>query len=225
MARLDGIYLLAERGTPREVDAWALRQYVRGVAQGGEAIWAWLMAELMAQLGWVRPVTYPPRALRDWRLADLYWATHLFLLETRYLRKPLPATGFETLVEELGSRARSRPPRVARPAGRWCCACRPREKAMTAEIAELWSHRAPPAARRACGRFSSEREPPARGGAPARARDALLSWRRRDGRYPRGLVRPRGAKGRRRGRWPVHREWCAAAQAATPAPSAGTPFG
>jgi D-amino peptidase len=101
MARLDSIYVQRERSIEAPVDAQALADYIRRLAPA-QPLFAWLMSELAAQIGVPRPVTFPPRPLRmRSRLADLYWLTHEFLLDTRYLRRALPRRGWESRVEEL----------------------------------------------------------------------------------------------------------------------------
>ncbi|MBI3181552.1 MAG: M55 family metallopeptidase [Myxococcales bacterium] len=63
---------------------------------------AWLLGELAHQLGIPARARLPDRALRGTsRLLDLYWLTHLFLLETRYLRLPLLPGKLESETEEL----------------------------------------------------------------------------------------------------------------------------
>jgi len=101
MARLDAIYVQRERSIDAPVDARALADYIRQLAHA-QPLFAWLMSELVAQIGVPRPVTYPPRPLRmRSRLGDLYWLTHEFLLDTRYLRRALPRRGWESRIEEL----------------------------------------------------------------------------------------------------------------------------
>jgi D-amino peptidase len=64
-------------------------------------VFAWLMGEIAHQIGLPGRLSLPPRAFRRrHRLVDVLWLTHLFLLETRYLRRPLPA-GWGGMTEEL----------------------------------------------------------------------------------------------------------------------------
>jgi D-amino peptidase len=102
MARLDAVYVLRERGRKAEVDAGELQRCIAQVF-ARDPIWGWLLGELAHQLGLPGRVTLAdPRPFRrTHRLADLYWLTHLFLLETRYLHRPLPRPGFEAMTEEV----------------------------------------------------------------------------------------------------------------------------
>jgi D-amino peptidase len=102
MARLDAVYVLRERGRAATVDSAELERCISAVFER-DPIWGWLLGELAHQLGLPGRVSLAdPRPLRrTHRLADLYWLTHLFLLETRYLRRPLPRSGFESMTEEL----------------------------------------------------------------------------------------------------------------------------
>jgi D-amino peptidase len=102
MARLDAVYVLRERGRAAAVDEAQLERCIAQVLER-DVIWGWLMGELAAQLGLPGRVTLPAARpyRRTHRVADLYWLTHLFLLETRYLRRTLPRTGFESMTEEL----------------------------------------------------------------------------------------------------------------------------
>jgi len=93
MARLDALYL-----APRAFDVDEVARYVVWLAGAAPPVWAWLMAELLAQMGHARPVRLPAR--QPARDADLYALTHLPLLSTDYLRRPL-APGLEAEIEEL----------------------------------------------------------------------------------------------------------------------------
>ena len=101
MARVDALYLAAERGADRAFDVNGLARYLRRIVTT-EPLFAWLLDEMAAQLGRTRTLALPERALRAVsRAHDLYWLTHLYLLATRYLRRPLPRRGWETRTEEL----------------------------------------------------------------------------------------------------------------------------
>jgi hypothetical protein len=102
MARLDALYLRRLRGGGRaDVDEAALASCVQAIAEA-DLLYGWLLAELAAASGLRRPLSAPPRALRrQSRAHDLYWLTHLFLLATDYLARRLPATGWESEIEEL----------------------------------------------------------------------------------------------------------------------------
>src|SRR5262249_18440737 len=99
--RLDALYVQHERGAgPSRLDDAALSAYIRSIGESDQ-VFAWLLGELAAQIGGTQPLSLEPRPLRPARLADLYWLTHLMPLETRSLRRPLPARGFESEIEEL----------------------------------------------------------------------------------------------------------------------------
>jgi len=85
---------------PISLDDAGLGGYIRSIAET-DGVFAWLLGELASQIGGTQPLSLEPRPFRHERLPDLYWLTHLFLLETRYLRRPLPARGFESELEEL----------------------------------------------------------------------------------------------------------------------------
>ncbi len=91
-----------ERGIETPVDSAELERCIAEVTQRNQ-IFGWLMGELAHQLALPGRVLFPSsRPFRRLnRVADLYWVTHLFLLETRYLRQPLPRFGFESMTEEL----------------------------------------------------------------------------------------------------------------------------
>ena len=101
MARLDGHYVLHERGEPTRFSADELTAYV-GALVKRNLVFGWLLAEIARQMG--VPVSLPALAARPYRRTDrridLYWATHLVLLESHYLRRPLGA-GWEQVAEEL----------------------------------------------------------------------------------------------------------------------------
>jgi D-amino peptidase len=102
MARLDEVYVVRERGREAQVDEQQLQRCIADVFAQNR-IYGWLLGELAHQLGLPGRVAMSDRRpLRaEHRVADLYWLTHLFLLETRYLRRPLPRPGFEAMTEEL----------------------------------------------------------------------------------------------------------------------------
>jgi D-amino peptidase len=99
MDRLDAAYVCAERGVPhRRLDG--LPAYVRTIHVGAP-LFAWLLWEIGRQIGLCPRVQFPTRPLRPARIADLYWLTHLFLLETRYLRRRFEPAGWGSEIEEL----------------------------------------------------------------------------------------------------------------------------
>ncbi len=101
MARLDAIYVLHERGHPAPVDGDQLARFA-STTRSSNVPFAWLLGEIAHQIGLPGRLALPPRPYRrGMRIIDLFWVTHQILLETRYLRKPLPARGWETATEEL----------------------------------------------------------------------------------------------------------------------------
>ena len=100
MARLDGLYLRAVRGLPpRKFDRRALQRCVVRAEQQEGTLWRWLMGELAARLGVRAALALDER----WPFAaqptlHLYHLTHVVLVETEYLRRPVPAR----LGRELG---------------------------------------------------------------------------------------------------------------------------
>lgn len=103
MSRIDAWYIRQRRGLGGGApDADSLAAYLDSLQQSGRWIHAWLLGEMAHLLGASVPRDRRERPLRGAsRIQDLYWLTHLFLLETDYLERPLPAAGWETAVEEL----------------------------------------------------------------------------------------------------------------------------
>lgn len=103
MARIDAWYVRRESGLPHPApDQAALRSYLQAIYRDGYWVHAWLLGEMAHALGVEARLEIPERPLRGRsRLHDLYWLTHLFLLETRYLWQPLPPTGWEARIWEL----------------------------------------------------------------------------------------------------------------------------
>ncbi|WP_306818888.1 M55 family metallopeptidase [Archangium lipolyticum] len=103
MSRVDAWYVLRERGLPHApLEPEALRAYLEYLNGQDEGLHAWLLGEMAATCGMDVRLSIPERALRStWRLADLYWLTHLYLLDTRYLRLPLKDPGAAAWTEEL----------------------------------------------------------------------------------------------------------------------------
>ncbi|HYO57042.1 DUF6895 family protein [Archangium sp.] len=88
MARVDAWYVRRERGLPHApLEPHVLRSYLEHLEGGGHRLHAWLLGEMAATCGLDVRLPIPARAMRDVsRVADLYWLTHLYLLDTRYLR-------------------------------------------------------------------------------------------------------------------------------------------
>ncbi len=103
MARLDALYVRRERGLPAgRVNRAELARYVVWVGATYGPLPGWLLAELACAFGGKAPALRGTRPLRpSHRVEDLYWTTHLFLLETRYLRRPLAEGRLERETEEL----------------------------------------------------------------------------------------------------------------------------
>lgn len=88
MARVDAWYVRRERGLPHApLEPHPLRVYLEHLDGEGHGLYAWLLGEMAATCGLDVRLSIPARAMRDVsRVADLYWLTHLYLLDTRYLR-------------------------------------------------------------------------------------------------------------------------------------------
>lgn len=86
MARLDALYLRKVRGLkPSGFDAAKLKAACARAGEEQGPLWAWLMGELAAPLGVDARVG--PGSLADQTLR-LYHATHVVLIDTRYLALP-----------------------------------------------------------------------------------------------------------------------------------------
>jgi D-amino peptidase len=103
MARVDAWYVRRERGLPHApLEPSVLRAYLESLDAEGHGLHAWLLGEMAASCGLDVRLPVPERAYRDVsRLVDLYWLTHLYLLDTRYLRAPLRDARAEAWTEEL----------------------------------------------------------------------------------------------------------------------------
>ncbi len=103
MARLDALYLERLHGLPQpEVDVAGLRDHLMFGGFTAGRLWGWLMGELAARAGVLPAPPHTPRVLRQTRRSDdLYWVTHLFLLQTGYFSKPLPPSALIPEREEL----------------------------------------------------------------------------------------------------------------------------
>jgi D-amino peptidase len=88
MARVDAWYVRRERGLPHApLEPHLLRAYLEHLEGEGHGLYAWLLGEMAATCGLDVRLPFPARAMRGVsRVADLYWLTHLYLLDTRYLR-------------------------------------------------------------------------------------------------------------------------------------------
>ncbi|MBX7101197.1 MAG: M55 family metallopeptidase [Myxococcaceae bacterium] len=96
MARLDALYVLEAVGTPR-TGATGLDATIAACA-AELPLWAWLLSQLGAPLGLCG--RFPAPQGLD-RLSELYFLTHLVLLETRYLSRPLAPAQLAPVLERL----------------------------------------------------------------------------------------------------------------------------
>ncbi|WNG23320.1 M55 family metallopeptidase [Cystobacter fuscus] len=103
MSRVDAWYVRGERGLPTAPLApAALRDYLLHLDDEGYGLHGWLLGEIAITRGVDTRLSIPARAFRGMsRRSDLYWLTHLFLLDTRYLRSPLLAPDASAWTEEL----------------------------------------------------------------------------------------------------------------------------
>lgn len=103
MARVDAWFVRHERSLPnRSLEPAALRAYLEHLDDTGSGMHAWLLGEIVALCGVDVRLPIAPRALRELsRLMDLYWLTHLYLLDSRYLRLPVRAPDAGTWTEDL----------------------------------------------------------------------------------------------------------------------------
>ncbi len=103
MARIDAWYLRRLRGYPHpDPDPACLERYLRSLEARGEPLHGWIIQWMCQDVG-VRTANFN----REWEhrggslIHDLYWVTHLVLLETRYLSRPLKPGTLPRLEEEL----------------------------------------------------------------------------------------------------------------------------
>lgn len=103
MSRADACYVRQERGLSHPMpDPFALQRYLKHLDTEGFGMHAWLIGELYAALQLDARLSIPERAFRSQsRILDTYWLTHLYLLDTRYLRRPLADPRASAWTEEL----------------------------------------------------------------------------------------------------------------------------
>lgn len=103
LARVDAVYILRERNLPAVLpEPGAFMRYLAHLDQQGAGLYAWLMGELMKACGLSVPFVFPERPFKSLsRVLDLYWVTHLYLLDTRYLRAPLRSPDAAQWTEDL----------------------------------------------------------------------------------------------------------------------------
>jgi hypothetical protein len=92
MARLDGLYLRAVRGLPlRKFDPAALKGCVERAEQQEGLLWRWLMGALAQRIGVDAELALEERWPFQWQpTLHLYHLTHVVLIQTEYLMKPVP---------------------------------------------------------------------------------------------------------------------------------------
>ncbi|OJH35944.1 DUF6895 family protein [Cystobacter ferrugineus] len=103
MARVDAWFVRHERSLPnRRLEPAALRAYLEHLDNEGYGLHAWLLGEMVATCGMDVRLPIPERVFRDLsRVMDLYWLTHRYLLDSRYLRAPVRAPDAAAWTEEL----------------------------------------------------------------------------------------------------------------------------
>ncbi|WP_434386168.1 DUF6895 family protein [Melittangium boletus] len=103
MARVDAWFVRDARGLPNQpFPPDTLRTYLVALDEEGSGLHAWLLGEMAALRGLDVRLPIAPHAFRDVsRVVTVYWLTHLFLLDSHYLREPLRAPDAEAWTEEL----------------------------------------------------------------------------------------------------------------------------
>jgi D-amino peptidase len=103
LARVDAVYILRERNLSVVLpEPAAFMRYLQHLDEQGAGIYAWLMGELMKACGLTVPFVFPERPFRTVsRMLDIYWVTHLYLLDTHYLRAPLRSADAPQWTEDL----------------------------------------------------------------------------------------------------------------------------
>lgn len=103
MARVDAWFVRHVRGLESSAPAaWQLRRYLELLEAEGLSIYAWLLGELALACGVdVRLPSLERPQRGDAFPADLYWLTHLFLVDTHYLHRPLGDARAPGWTEEL----------------------------------------------------------------------------------------------------------------------------
>ena len=102
-AGVDAWYCRQLAGLPHSPpDEGELRAALQWLADDDQLIYAWLIGEQAARCGLeVRVKLEEPRPLREHPLHDAYWLTHLVLLDSDYLARPLRHPDARTWGDEL----------------------------------------------------------------------------------------------------------------------------
>ncbi len=102
-AGVDAWYCRHLAGLPHSPpDPERLKAALQWLADDDQLIYAWLIGEQAARCGLdVRVKLENPRPLREHPLHDAYWLTHLVLLDTDYLARPLSHPDASTWGDEL----------------------------------------------------------------------------------------------------------------------------
>jgi hypothetical protein len=102
-ARVDACFVRSERnvGGPR-LDAAELGVLLRQLASCGDDIYVYILGEMAALIGIESQIPLEDRPYRDDdRTEDLYWLTHVFLIASRFLAKPVRPEQLGHHIEEL----------------------------------------------------------------------------------------------------------------------------
>jgi hypothetical protein len=105
MARLDALYLRQVRGLkPRAFKPAEVKAAVKRSGEQIGPLWQWLMGELAAPLGVEARLPLQTRwPFRADRVSHLYHLTHVVMIDTAYLMKPLSRGLTDELVELYGA--------------------------------------------------------------------------------------------------------------------------
>lgn len=105
MARLDALYLRKIRGLkPSRFVASELKAAIKRSEQRTATLFGWLMGELALPLGVKARIPLESRwPFRSQQVIHLYHLTHIVLVDTEYLRKPVPIELADELVELQGA--------------------------------------------------------------------------------------------------------------------------
>lgn len=103
LARLDAVYIRHQRNlAPALPDRSEFERYVLHLDETGDSIYSWLLCELMKPCGLLLPIVFPDRPFKPHsRPLDLYQVTHLYLLDTHYLRAPLRSPEAPSWTQDL----------------------------------------------------------------------------------------------------------------------------